>query len=105
MFEVLSESVGMFTKTKAAVSPLVMAMLLAGGCSGSPFDTSIHSEPGAAKKPALSAEASVQALVDGLKASKPIALWDFLDSNQQECVNAVVRGFVDVVDPEVWEAT
>ncbi len=95
----------MFIRIRLAVAPLVTGILLAGGCSGSLFDTTDHSEPVPVKQPALSAEATVQAVVDGLRASRPIVLWDLLDSTQQGIVNSVVRDFAEVIDPEVWQAT
>ncbi len=95
----------MFTRIRLAVAPLVTSIVLAGGCSGSTLDTAIHSKPVPVKQPTVSAEATVQAVVDGLKASRPIVLWDFLDSNQQGGVNGIVRDFADVIDPEIWEAT
>jgi hypothetical protein len=104
MAEALSESGDMFTMIRLAVAPLVTGVLLAGGCSGSTFDTAIHSEP-VPKQPTLSADATVQAVVDGLKASRPIVLWDLLDSNQQGIVNGIVRDVADMIDPEVWQAT
>jgi hypothetical protein len=105
MAEALSESGGMFTRVRLASAPLVAGILLAGGCSGSSFDTTNHSQRAPVQEPTISAEATVQALVDGLKASRPIVLWDFLDSNQQEIANKIIRDFAEVIDPEVWEAT
>ncbi len=95
----------MFIRIRLAAAPLVTGILLAGGCSGSTFDTTNLSDPVPVKQPTLSAEATVQTVVDGLKASRPIVLWDFLDSTQQGIVNSVVRDFAEVIDPEVWQAT
>jgi hypothetical protein len=105
MAEALSESGGMFLRIRLAVAPLITGILLAAGCSGSTFDATNHSEPAPVKQPALSAEATVQAVVDGLKASRPIVLWDLLDSTQRGIVNSVVRDFAEVIDREVWQAT
>jgi hypothetical protein len=48
-------------------------------------------------------EAAVQKVVNGLKASKPIVVWDTLPNNARRSVNDTVTNAAATIDPEVWE--
>jgi hypothetical protein len=80
-------------------------VVLAWGCSGETHDSAARPAPAPVLEPAVSPQAAVQAVLDGLKASKPVAFWDFLVPDQQASINAAVRELADVIDPEVWDRT
>jgi len=56
-------------------------------------------------KPIVPPGTAVQTVLDGLRASKPVAFWDVLVTEQQTSINNAVREFADVMDPEVWDRT
>jgi hypothetical protein len=80
-------------------------VVLAWGCSGETHDSAARPASAPVLEPAVSPQAAVQAVLDGLKASKPVAFWDFLIPDQQASINAAVRELADVIDPEVWDRT
>jgi hypothetical protein len=50
-------------------------------------------------------EATMKAVVDGLKASQPVAVWDLLPDQNQNTVNALVGDSLAKIDPQVWDST
>ncbi len=80
-------------------------VVLAWGCSGETHDSAARPAAAPVLEPAVSPQAAVQAVLDGLKASKPVAFWDFLVPDQQASINAAVRELANVIDPEVWDRT
>ena len=50
-------------------------------------------------------EAAVQAVFDGLKNSKPVAVWNLLPDNPQQSLNSLVSKLASGVDVEVWNHT
>jgi hypothetical protein len=97
---------GMFTQIKLTACCLMIGLCGVVGCA----DGNISNTAGPPKlvlKPdvAQTPEAAIKALVDGLKASKPIVIWDAMTTNQQDAFNHMIRQFADNVDPEVWAST
>jgi hypothetical protein len=96
----------MFTQIKLATCCLMLGLCGVVGCAdGNVSNTA--GPPKAVLKPGVpqTPEAAVKTVVDGLKASKPIVVWDAMTTNQQGAFNHVVRQFADNVDPEVWAST
>ncbi|HTI49353.1 MAG TPA: hypothetical protein VL475_00325, partial [Planctomycetaceae bacterium] len=52
-----------------------------------------------------SADAAVQAVIDGMKQGHPEALWYFLPASYQKDVNEVVHSFAGRMDAEIWSRT
>ncbi len=50
-------------------------------------------------------ELAVSTVVDGLKASKPVALWDALPTKTQQEIDKQLGDAIATVDPEVWQRT
>ncbi len=50
-------------------------------------------------------DAAVKLIVDGLKASKPVAAWDAIPESGQRSVNTSISTSAAQVDPEVWQRT
>jgi hypothetical protein len=50
-------------------------------------------------------ELAVQTVLDGLKASKPVALWDALPATAQQTIDKQLGDAIATVDPEVWQRT
>ena len=83
--------------------PLLMLLLVSVlGCSADPSD-----EPGASSSPtasettaeAGSPDAAVMAVVNGIKANHPEAIWNFLPASYQADINQLVQQFApDVAD-------
>jgi len=48
-------------------------------------------------------EAAVNTVLDGLKGSKPVVLWDAMSAQQQGNINNLVRQLAEAIDPEVWQ--
>jgi hypothetical protein len=80
--------------------------VFAWGCSAK-IDESANVPPSgtARSKQALLPQAAVQTFLDGLKASKPVVVWDLLSSQQQEAINELVQRFAEEIDPDVWAET
>jgi hypothetical protein len=96
----------MFTQIKLATCCLMLGLCGVVGCAdGNVSNTA--GPPKAVLKAGVpqTPEAAVKTVVDGLKASKPIVVWDAMTTNQQGAFNHVVRQFADNVDPEVWAST
>lgn len=98
----------MFGQVKQAACLLSIGLLGIIGCS----NASTANTPAAAPPaPVLNAgvpqtpEAAVNAVLDGLKASKPIVVWDAMSSGHQKSLNQMVREFASEVDPEIWTST
>ena len=54
------------------------------------------------KGPAETADKAVQAVVDGLNANHPEAVWDFLPESYEGDLNDVVHLFAERMDAELW---
>jgi len=50
-------------------------------------------------------EAAVKAVQDGLKASKPVVVWDAMTVTNQASYNKIVRDVAAAIDPEIWNRT
>jgi hypothetical protein len=50
-------------------------------------------------------EAAVKAVQDGLKASKPVVVWDAMTGTNQAAYNKMVRDIAEQIDPEIWNRT
>jgi hypothetical protein len=50
-------------------------------------------------------EAAVQAVFDGLRASKPVVVWDALPGSAQQSLDSLIGRSISSVDPEVWDHT
>jgi hypothetical protein len=50
-------------------------------------------------------DAAIKAMVDGLKASQPVVVWDMLPDQAQSSVNSSLGGAVAAIDAEVWDST
>jgi len=57
------------------------------------------------REPLPTPEAAVQTVVDGLKASKPIVVWDILPTEAQDDIDKVISTSIAKVDREVWDRT
>lgn len=79
------------------------------GSSGPPGSTSAPANAGASNKPALrdknSAEAAVTAVLQGLQANRPLALWEFLPPSYRADLNNLVHHLARTADPELWKRT
>jgi hypothetical protein len=64
----------------------------------------LDSLPGPKSVPAT-ADAAIQAVIDGIKAGHPEALWHFLPASYQSDINAIVHDFAERMDPEIWSRT
>jgi hypothetical protein len=99
----------MFTQSRAATSLFVAGILGITGCSqGNAVNTAAPPPPPAVVlKPGVpqTPEAAVKAVLDGLKASKPVVVWDAMTSSQQASFNRFVRDLASAPEPEVWSRT
>jgi hypothetical protein len=84
------------------------------GCSSestAPTAAPQASAPAAPAAPVLSPdgpqtpEAAVTAVVDGLKASKPIALWNTLPDAGRHTLESLISSSAADLDPQIWERT
>ena len=50
-------------------------------------------------------EAAVTAVQDGLRANKPIVVWEAMTAADQAAVNKVIRETAEAIDPDVWNST
>ncbi len=50
-------------------------------------------------------EEAVKVIVDGLKASKPVALWDAVPEAGRLTLDGIIRSLATEIQPEIWEAT
>jgi len=95
----------MFSAANRAAGLLSVGIVLVLGCSGQTHDSAARSDSSPALKPAVPPQAAAQAVLDGLKASKPAVSWDILASDQQVAVNTAVHELADTMDPDVWDRT
>jgi hypothetical protein len=47
----------------------------------------------------------MKTMVDGLKASQPVVVWDLLPDDSQSSVNATIASALATIDAEVWDKT
>jgi hypothetical protein len=99
----------MFSQSRTATSLFVAGILGIAGCSqGNAVNTAAPPPPPAVVlKPDVpqTPEAAVKAVLDGLKASKPVVVWNAMTSNGQAEFNRMVREIAATPDPEVWSRT
>ena len=50
-------------------------------------------------------DASVKALIAGLKQGRPEAFWEFLPADFQEDLNGLIHLFAERMDPDLWDRT
>jgi hypothetical protein len=99
-------------------SLLLVCIVMGAGCSSeattattSVTTTAAAPKPQPKPAPALSPnvpqtpEAAVQVVFDGLKASKPIVVWDALPPNSQHNVENTIRHYASQIDSEVWNSS
>jgi hypothetical protein len=106
-YRVLERS-GMFTQFKLAISCLLIGICGAiAGCADGNAVSNTAPPPKPVVKPGVpqTPEAAVKTVLDGLKASQPIALWDAMTTGQQDALNKSIRQVAENIDPEVWAAT
>ncbi|MFY9253669.1 MAG: hypothetical protein WAO83_09455 [Fuerstiella sp.] len=85
---------------------LLLPAVLAVGCSKDDADGSAGSSSSAAVVAAPtedSAEATMQYLMDGMKAGQPVVVWNSLPENYQSDINGLVQTFGTNMDPETWK--
>jgi hypothetical protein len=98
----------MLTHTRQAMCLLAIGLCGIVGCSSG---NSVSTAPAPPPKPVLNPgvpqtpEAAVQAVLDGLKASKPIALWEAMTASQQKDFNTMFRQIATDTDPDIWKQT
>ena len=98
----------MFIQFKLAVCCLLLGICGAVvGCADGNAVSNRAVPPKPVLKPGVpqTPEAAVKTVLDGLKASKPIALWDAMTTSQQDAFNQTIRQFADNIDPEIWAGT
>jgi hypothetical protein len=87
-------------------SGLLICLFFVAGCaSDEATPTASTPVPAAPAKPQVTQtpEAAVQAVVEGLKASKPVVVWDTLANNARRSINDTVSNTAAAIDPEVWD--
>src|SRR5580698_7621334 len=97
----------MYTQIKLATWCLMIGFCGVVGCADGNAVNDAAAPPKPALKPGVpqTAEAAVKTVLDGLKASKPIVVWDAMTANQQDALNHSIRQFAENADPEVWAST
>ena len=97
----------MFTKFKRVTCLLAIGLCGVIGCAGENASNTAPPPVAQTLNPDVpqTPEAAVKAVLDGLKASKPIALWNAMTTIQQADFNRMIREFAAKVDPEVWTQT
>lgn len=97
----------MFTQIKLASCYLMIGLCGVVGCADGSTVTNTAGPPKPVLKPGVpqTPEAAVKTVLDGLKASKPVVVWDAMTTSQQEAFNRMIRQFADNADPEVWAST
>src|SRR5580704_14099980 len=97
----------MFTNIKRVTYLLSIGLCGIIGCAGENASSTATPPAAPALKPDVpqAPDAAVKAVLDGLKASKPIALWNAMTSAQQADFNRMIRDFAAKADPEVWSQT
>ncbi len=97
----------MYTQIKLATCCLMIGFCGVMGCADGNAVSNTAAPPKPVFKPGVpqTAEAAVKTVLDGLKASKPIVVWDAMTTNQQDALNHSVRQFAENADPEVWAST
>ena len=83
---------------------LLLPLVLLSGCvSETTQDTGLGAEIEGLTPPTEdSAEASLQYVIEAMKAGKPVVLWNALPSQQQDDINDIVRSFAATMDRDVW---
>jgi hypothetical protein len=96
----------MSIQIKLATCCLMFGLFAVVGCADS-NSAGTAGPPKPVLKPGVpqTAEAAMKAVVDGLKESKPVAVWDAMTTQQQDAFNHMIRQFADNADPEVWSST
>ena len=98
----------MFTKFKRGKCLLAVAVISIAGCSDTNSVTNPLPKPTA---PVLNAgfpqtpEEAIKVVVDGIKASKPLPLWNAMTTEDQSGINHIFRDFAKEADPEIWQKT
>jgi hypothetical protein len=97
----------MYRQIKLATCCVMLGFCGVVGCADGNAVSNTAAPPKPVFKPGVpqTAEAAVKTVLDGLKASKPIVVWDAMTTNQQAAFNHSVRQFADNADPEVWAST
>jgi hypothetical protein len=90
---------------------LSVVLFVSAGCGEKPPappavpDVSTADAPPGLKAVPATADAAIQAVIDGVKAGHPESLWHFLPASYQNDVNGVVHDFADRMDAEIWTRT
>jgi len=98
----------MFSQVKQAAFLLLIGLFGILGCSQENAANSVGPSP---RVPLLNPdvpqtpEAAVKAVLDGLKASKPVVVWDAMTPSHQADFNKMVRDIAAAIDPDIWSAT
>ena len=97
----------MYRQIKLATCCLVIGFCGVLGCADGNSVNNTAAPPKPIFKPDVpqTAEAAVKTVLDGLKASKPIVVWNAMTTNQQDALNHSIRQFAENADPEVWAST
>jgi hypothetical protein len=117
--KLISTKLGMPHTIKPFALLLPMAVLLFAGCSGGTAKpTAASGNPAKADpakagppKPLLdsgvpqTADAALHAVLDGLKANKPVALWNAIPKSQRHYIEQFIQRLAASIDPEVWNRT
>jgi hypothetical protein len=102
------ERSGMFKQIKQAACFLSIGAFGIVGCSeGNAVNTAAPAQPAQLLSPGVpqTPDAAVQAVLEGLKASKPVVVWDAMASSNQAFLNRLIRNFASAADPEIWNRT
>ncbi len=99
----------MFSQVKQAAACLLsVAMIGILGCfQGEGAKQAPPTQPATVLKPDVpqTPEAAVKTVVDGLRASKPVVVWDAMAPIHQADFNKMVRGLASEIDADVWNAS
>lgn len=84
----------------------LLGLLTIAGCSGDKAPpgggNKAAGQEEAPAKPAETPDAAVLAVINGLKESRPQAVWEFLPGSYQKDVNGLLHAFAERMDGEVW---
>lgn len=98
----------MFNQIKQAACFLSIGVFGIVGCSeGNAVNTVAPPLPAQLLNPDVpqTPDAAVRTVLDGLKASKPVVVWDVMPASHQAAFNRMVRDFASAADPEIWKRT
>ena len=98
----------MFNQIKQAACFLSIGVFGIVGCSeGNAVNTVAPPLPAQLLNPGVpqTPDAAVRTVLDGLKASKPVVVWDVMPASHQAAFNRMVRDFASAADPEIWKRT